>query len=265
MTDADWTVASWQVAPEKLFDLSGRVALVTGAASGLGRAIALGLDRFGAQVVLADLDASGSQQVADHLRQKSMFINVDVTDPEQARSMVDGIMGQCGRLDVAFNVPGITVRKPVVDMSDEEWRKVMDVNLNGVFWCAREEGRVMLRQGFGSVVNMGSARGIFGGPSQSSYSASKAAVIHLTRCLAMEWAPIVRVNALAPGHMATPFVKPIMKDPERYDSMRRLEAMKRFGLPEEIVGPAVFLASDASSFVTGAVLSVDGGWTAGSQ
>lgn len=258
-----WQPASWRYPPQALFDLSGRVALVTGAASGLGRAIAIGLDAYGAQVVLADQNVAGAEEVRESLGRPSLIVGVDVTEPSEVTAMVNGALAEYGRIDIAFILPGINVRKPALDIQDEEWERVMDVNLTAVFRSAREIGRVMVEQQHGSMILMASARGLIGGQRQGPYSASKAGVIGLTRVLAWEWAPSVRVNALAPGYLATPLVTQIAADPEWWQATEQLHALGRVGNPEEIVGPAVFLASDASSFVTGSTLVVDGGWTAG--
>jgi NAD(P)-dependent dehydrogenase (short-subunit alcohol dehydrogenase family) len=259
----EWLIRNWKVKPEQMFRLDGKVALVTGGASGIGRAIALGLDAFGANVVIADIDGAGAQRVADELSQEGMVIETDVTKAVDVAHAVSKTVETFGGVDISFNIPGINVRKPAVELSEAEWRSVVEVNLTGVFICAREVGKVMLERGQGSMINMASARGIAGGASQSVYSATKAGVIHLTKCLAIEWAPNVRVNALAPGYLKTPLVREIMEDKEWSHSTRRLHAMKRFGEPEEVVGAAVFLASDASTFVTGTAIAVDGGWTAG--
>jgi NAD(P)-dependent dehydrogenase (short-subunit alcohol dehydrogenase family) len=259
----DWHVAAWRSPPRSLFDLTGRVALVSGAASGLGRAIALGLDAFGARVILADRDAAGATEVAGVLVNSPLVVQVDVTDAEQVAAMVDTALDSCSRLDVGVLMPGINVRKPALELTDEEWQRVVDLNLTAMFRCARAVGRVMVAQGSGSMILMASARGLTGGCRQSAYSASKAGVINLMRCLAWEWAPHVRVNALAPGYMLTPLVQQIAGDAAWWQATVALHALGRAGRPEEIVGPAVFLASDASSFVTGTVLTVDGGWTAG--
>lgn len=258
-----WQVESWRYQPQALFDLSGRTAVVTGAASGLGRAIALGLDAYGAQVVLADKNVEGAEEVRAGLHQTSTVIGVDVTDPAQVTAMVQATLNERGAIDIAFIMPGINVRKPALDIEDDEWERVMNVNLTALFRSAREIGRVMVDQGRGSMVLMASARGLTGGQRQGAYSATKAGVIGLTRVLAWEWAPHVRVNALAPGYLATPLVSQIAADPDWWQATEKLHALGRVGNPEEIVGPAVFLASDASSFVTGSTLVVDGGWTAG--
>lgn len=259
----EWHPERWRYPARALFDLTGRVALVTGAASGLGRAIALGLDAYGARVMLADREPSGMTEVASVLSNPSVVLTGDVLDPAQVQTMVQSARESFGKIDIAFLIPGTNVRKAALDLTDEEWNRVVDLNLTGMFRCARDVGRVMVSQGSGSMVLMASARGLTGGRNQSVYSASKAGVIGLTRCLAWEWAPHVRVNALAPGYMATPLVQQIARDPQWWAATEGLHAMGRIGAPEEVVGPAVFLASDASSFVTGSVLSVDGGWTAG--
>ena len=258
-----WEIQDWSMKPSTMFDLLGRVVLVTGGASGLGRAIALGMDAFGAQVVIADRDAQGAEVVASKLQHDCLVVRLDVTQEAEVRDMVTAIVRRFGRIDASCHIAGINVRKPAVDLSLADWSSVLSVNLTGVYLCAREVGKVMLEQKRGSMINMASARGITGGANQTVYSATKGGVIQLTRCLAVEWAPYVRVNALAPGHVNTPLLDYIVTDPARFEKVKNLHLMRRFAEPAEIVGPAVFLASDASSFMTGSVLVVDGGWTAG--
>lgn len=259
----DWRVSAWRHSPRALFDLEGRVAVVTGAASGLGRAIALGLDAVGARVVLADIDARGAAVVAATLTNPSLVVETDVTAPDSVTGLVEAGLHTFGHIDIGVLMPGINARKPALELSDVEWSAVIDLNLTAMFRTAREIGRVMVAHGSGSLVLMASARALTGGATQTVYSASKAGIVGMMRCLALEWAPHVRVNALAPGYMATPLVQPLLTDAAGRQAMQQLHALGRVGDPEEIVGPAVFLASDASSFVTGTVLPVDGGWTAG--
>ena len=258
-----WKIENWQCKPEGLFDLTGRVAIVTGAASGLGRAIALGVDAFGANCIVSDINPDGLEALASELKNESLSMEADMTQENGIRNVIDAALGEYGKIDISFHVPGINVRKPITELSLDEWTRIMDVNVNGMFLCGREIGKVMLEQQSGCIINMASARGVWGGVSQSAYSTSKAGVIHLTRCMALEYAPHVRVNALAPGYMTTPLVEGIMENKPWTKDMIGMHAMKRFGDPEEIVGPAVFLASNAGSFVTGTTLIVDGGWTAG--
>ncbi|WP_225333512.1 SDR family NAD(P)-dependent oxidoreductase [Halomicrobium urmianum] len=252
----------WVVDPESMFDLSGKTAIVTGAASGLGRAIALGYAARGATVVCADVDEAGASEVADATDGSASGEYVDVTDAGSLAALRDRVLDEHGSYEVLCNVPGMNVRKPVTELSETEWREVIELNLTGVFLAAKTLGVPLVERGGGSVINMASIRGIDGGPDQSAYSASKGGVIQLTKVLAAEWAPDVRVNALAPGYMKTPLVREAMADREWYEAMRDGHMLERFGEPEEVVGPAVYLAADASSFVTGSVLTVDGGWTA---
>ena len=258
----DWRIGSWPVKPGELFDLSGKVAIVTGASSGIGRAIALGLDAFGARVSVVDIDAAGAEEVARELSNPSLVVQTDVTAEADVRRMVQLTLDRFGQIDISFNIPGVSRRSPILELSLQDWQRMLDVNLTGMFLCLKEVGRVMLERGRGTIVNMASARGLVGGAHHAAYSATKGGVVQLTRSLAAEWAPGVRVNALAPGYVKTPMVNEIMQDQAWYEEMANLAAMKRWADPEEMVGPAIFLASDASSFVTGAILSVDGGWTA---
>lgn len=254
--------SDWVVSPESMFDLSQKTAIVTGAASGLGRAIAFGFADRGASVACADIDEQGATEVADAANGDATAVQVDVTDAASLRRLTDVVRDEYGSYEVVCNLPGINTRKPALDLSEQSWREVVDLNLTGMFLASKTLGAPLVEQQDGSVINMASIRGIDGGPDQSAYSASKGGVIQLTKVLAAEWAPSVRVNALAPGYMKTPLVREAMADTEWYEEMRDGHLLKRFGEPEEVVGSAVYLAADASSFVTGTVLSVDGGWTA---
>lgn len=248
--------------PESMFDLTGKTAVVTGAASGLGRAIALGFAARGATVVCADIDEDGAGEVAASAEGDATAAYVDVTDRDSIATLREMVVEDHGRYEVLCNVPGTNTRKPVLELSEAEWREIIDLNLTGVFLAAKTLGAPLVEQGAGSVINMASIRGIDGGPDQSAYSASKGGVVQFTKVLAAEWAPDVRVNALAPGYMTTPLVREAMTDTEWYDAMREKHMLGRFGDPKEVVGGAVYLASEASSFVTGSTLSIDGGWTA---
>jgi NAD(P)-dependent dehydrogenase (short-subunit alcohol dehydrogenase family) len=248
-----------------MFDLSGKTALVTGAASGLGRAIAIGLAAHGADVVTADLNLAGAEATSAVIRdlgRKSSAIAVDVTDWSQVTSMVDRALADLGRIDIAFNVPGINVRKPVLEITPEEFRSVIEVNLIGVFHCAKAVGAVMVRQGGGRMVNIASMMGHIGGQNSGPYTASKHAVVGLTKVLALEWASAgVRVNSLAPGFTRSALTAPWLANQELTSLREEQTPLSRIADPWEMVGPSLFMVSDASTFMTGASLIVDGGWT----
>ena len=248
------------------FRLDRRVALVTGAASGIGRAIALGLGASGADVACLDrpgpgLDAIGSEVVATGVR--ALVLPVDVTESAGLTDAVQRIEADLGPLTLAVNSAGIANAAPAEEMSLAQWQQVVDVDLTGVFLSCQAEGRAMLQHGGGAIVNIASMSGsiVNRGLLQVHYNAAKAGVIHLTKSLAMEWAGGgVRVNAVSPGYTATP----MNTRPEVADQVKTFETdtpMRRMARVEEIVGPAIFLLSDAASFCTGVDLLVDGGFS----
>lgn len=247
------------------FDLTGKVALVTGASSGLGRAIAYGLASFGADLILSDIHEEGmaeaAQSIRKELNKQVLSIRTDITQEDQVQKMVHAAVERFGTIDISVNNPGINCRKPVLELSLEEYSRVLDVNQKGVFLCAREVGRVMVEQRKGKMINMSSMLGIIGMPNQAAYASSKGAVIQLTKVLALEWAPFnVQVNAIAPAHFETPLTRQLK--PEQRQEILEKNPQHRFAEVDEIIGSAVFLASRASDFITGTALVLDGGWTA---
>jgi NAD(P)-dependent dehydrogenase (short-subunit alcohol dehydrogenase family) len=235
-----------------LFDLTGKTAMVIGAGSGIGEAIALGFARQGARVVAFDLNPDPSRDIA----------GLDICDS----SAVDRAFSELDRqqgIDIAVCMPAVNVRKPILKYSDEELSFVLNVNIQGNFRVLRAAGRVMTARKTGSIILFSSIRSQVVEPGQSAYAATKAGIIQLARTAAAEFGPHgVRVNAIAPGVIETPLTAPIKANKEWYDAYAAKSVFNRWGRPEEIVGAAVFLASDAASFVTGSVLFVDGGWTA---
>ena len=248
------------------FRLDGRTALVTGAASGIGRGIALGVAGSGAAVACLDLAGPGLTEVVSTIAAAgghAVAVPADVTDPESLAEAVQRTETELGPLTLAVNCAGIANAAPAEDMSLDQWQRVIDIDLTGVFLSCQAEGRVMLGHGRGAVVNIASMSGsiVNRGLVQAHYNAAKAGVIHLSKSLAMEWAPRgVRVNAISPGYTATP----MNNRPEVAEQVKAFEAdtpLGRMATVDEIVGPAVFLLSDAASFCTGVDLVVDGGFT----
>jgi gluconate 5-dehydrogenase len=250
-----------------LLDLGGRTVVVTGAGGGLGRALALGLAAAGAAVAVTDVDAARARDVADAVAAaggRALAARLDVTDAVEVEAVMDAVTAGLGPIDGLLNAAGVTRRGPAVDFPRAEWERVLAVNLTGTFLCCQAAGRRMLARGRGAIVNISSIAGRIGLPGTIAYIASKGGVVMLTRGLAVEWAAQgVRVNAIAPSWFATDMGHLIDREPGYRDRVLRRVPLGRMGRPEELVGAAVFLLSDAASMVTGHVLAVDGGVLAG--
>lgn len=250
----------------RLFDLSGRAALVVGAGSGIGRASAEALAAHGARVVCADLQGRAAQATAEAIRAEggeAAAEAINILDRPAIEGLVGDILADYGRLDVAIVTPGINIRKRLLDYRDEEFERVVAVNLRGTLNVLVAAGRAMAEQGSGSLIALSSIRWLVVEPGQGVYAATKAGIVQLVRTLAAELGPSgVRANAVAPGVIDTPLTAPIKTDPAWYEAYAAKTVLGRWGRPEEVAGAILFLASDASSYVTGSVLLVDGGWTA---
>ncbi|MFQ6121453.1 MAG: SDR family NAD(P)-dependent oxidoreductase [Dehalococcoidales bacterium] len=249
-----------------LFDLRGKVALVVGGAGGIGHALALGLADYGADVIVASRRLEHLEKVAEEIRnkgRKALAVTVDVTQEQSVADMVKKILEVFPRIDILVNAAGLAIRKPADTFPINEWQQVMDINTRGTFLCCQAVGREMIKQGGGKIINLSSVRGRYGLPADyAAYCASKGAVDTLTRTLACEWAKHnVLVNAVAPTIVETDLTRPALADPEYAKRMRSRIPLGRWGMPEDIVGPTIFLASKASDFVTGQILYVDGGVT----
>lgn len=253
---------SYQVDYRGLFDLTGKVALVIGAGSGIGQATAQGLHAFGARVICADRDASSAETTATLLGANASFVELDITNKAQVDTVFAAI-AQEGPLDILICTPSINVRKPLLDYSEDEFDRVVKVNFKGSFFAMQAAGNIMKAQERGSIILYSSIRSQVVEPGQSIYAGTKAATLQMVKTLAAELGPHkVRVNAIAPGVVETPLTAQIKSKPDWYQAYASKNALGRWAQPSEMVGAAIFLASEAASYVTGTLLAVDAGWLA---
>ena len=249
------------------FRVDNRIALITGGTRGLGRVMATALAEAGADIAITGRTLASCQQAAAEVssiagRQCRAYA-ADVTKSADVDRLVASVEADFGRVDILINNAGTNIRGPVEQLTEADWDAVVDTNLKGPFLCARAVGPKMVQRGWGRVINLGSVLGVIALPGRAPYASSKAGIINLTRVLALEWAGTgVTANAICPGAFGTEMNRQLLDDPVKYQEFVKRIPMGRWGEPDELAGAAVFLASDASSYVTGSALFVDGGWTA---
>jgi 2-deoxy-D-gluconate 3-dehydrogenase len=251
------------------FRLDDQVAIVTGAGRGMGRTFSIALAHASADVVVTELPGreGDAEETAAEVRaagRRALVISLDVTQIPSIKAMVEQVVDVWGRIDVLVNNAGINIRQFAVDVTEDAWERIVSVNQKGVFFCAQAVGQHMIERGKGGkIINVASQIGLVGDQQRAVYCATKAAVINLTRVLALEWAShAINVNAIAPTYVRTPLVEVLVQDKDVHESILRRIPLGRMAEPEDIAGAVVFLASPASDFVTGHTLAVDGGWTA---
>src|SRR4051812_37058137 len=246
-----------------LFDLAGKTAVIIGGGSGIGEAVAIGAARHGARVVILDANADAAARVAQVIGGDATSAALDIRDGPAVHAALDAVASRHERLDVVVCTPAINARKLILQYQADDFDRVVNLNLKGSFNVLQAAGRTMTEQRGGSIVLFASIRALVVEPGQSVYAATKAGIVQLVRTAAVEFGKFnVRVNAVGPGVVDTPLTAPIKADPDWYAAYASKSALGRWARADEMVGPALFLASDASSFVTGTLLLVDGGWTA---
>ena len=246
-----------------LFDLTDKSTMITGGGSGIGRRTALAFAEYGAKLIIADIDQEAAHLVASEINAKggrAIPHRVDVTQPREVQGMVDAAVDSLGRIDILFNNAGISIRGPAESFSIEDWNRVIAVNLNGMFICAQTVGKVMIKQRGGKIINTASVSAELGHPGNVAYAAAKHGVVGMTRVMAVEWAKYgVSVNCIGPGVIKTPLTMKALEDPKKYQELVSKVPMGRLGEPEDLIGAVIFLASQASNYVTGQTIYVEGG------
>ena len=251
----------------RLFDLTGRTAIVTGGSKGLGEAMAAGLASAGANVLVTsrhgDEAEAAAQRIAGDHGTQCIGLQADASVPDDVNAMRDRALSEWGQIDVLINNAGINIRGPIEELSYEDFQRVQEVNVNGIWLCCRAVIPAMKQAGKGRIINLASTLGVVGLSNRTPYTASKGAVVQMTRALGLELAPTgVTCNAICPGPFLTPMNVPVAEDEQTKKFIVGAVALERWGEMHEIQGAAIFLASDASSYMTGSLVTVDGGWTA---
>lgn len=247
--------------------LKDKVAIVTGAASGIGKATAILFAEHGAKTVIADIDEDPAKQTVAAIRDtgnEALYVETDVTILENTERMVQETLNTYGKLDILVSSAGIAMRLPVADLPEADWHRCLNVNLTGVYLCAKAAIPAMQKNGGGCIINLSSIYGLVGADVRAAYVASKGGVTNLTRGMALDYAEDnIRVNCICPGFVETPLVAGVIKTPAEYQTLADKHPMRRLAQPEEIAYGALYLASDEAAFVTGIALPIDGGYTAG--
>ena len=243
--------------------LDKKVSIVTGGGRGIGRAVCLALAREGSNVMVTDVVSQTAREVSEEIQsmgRRALFFEMDVSKSDQAKKMVAAALSSFGKIDILVNVAGIFLRSPIEDVSEQDWDKVVAVNLKGTFLCSQAVGKEMIKQGGGSIVNFASVAAHTPQINLGAYSPSKAGVLLLTKIMAVEWAKYnIRVNALSPGPILTPMTDSIYNTEKLKKGRAKAIPMDRFGTPEEVAKAVLFLVSDDASYITGHALSIDGG------
>ena len=246
--------------------LKDKVAIITGGASGIGKATAILFAEHGAKIVVADIDENGANQTVTDIHEagnEAIYVQTDVTISDNTERMVTETVSTYGKLDILISSAGIAMRLPVADLPEADWHRCLDVNLTGVYLCAKAAIPAMRRNGGGSIINLSSIYGLVGADVRAAYVASKGGVTNLTRGMALDYAEEnIRINCICPGFVETPLVAGVVKTPEEYRKLADRHPMRRLAQPEEVAYGALYLASDESAFVTGIALPIDGGYTA---